>query len=427
MNARDYVPILALMFTSVLMSPGCNERRGEIERPEKILSKREIVYNDTTYVRLAHMWKEYYDAFPSEDAYANWMYATRYAGNDNYGSLLKRGLDKYPANPTLLYLAAMNTKHGVRDNLEGRRLLEKAVSLDRVYMDPWFGLAIHYMADNEPENLNVALRNLLEGNAIRDEIMDYSYNMLASLDTSAILITNGDNDTYPGWILTRILLVRPDVNIVNRSLLNTDWYPSWVIDQGVPNFISAGKLGQLREGILERLKKEKTPISAGGPFGDTLIVLLVDAAKLANRPVYFAATLYRTDVVERYVKGGRNLGLVTLVTPTIVPYPLQLKRLFDTWTTKFRTGGLDSWQFRHSQAAQAGRYLVMNYFATFLRLSDHFITEMPEYRLALFRWYRDHLVELLRPEQVDQMHQVWCGHDSPREIKDWCRSQGMSE
>ena len=47
--------------------------------------------------------------------------------------------------------------------------------------------------------------------------------------------------------------------------------------RGVPNFISAGKLGQLREGILERLKKEKTPISAGGPFGDTLIVLLVDA------------------------------------------------------------------------------------------------------------------------------------------------------
>jgi hypothetical protein len=426
MIAQCHRSILILVVVSVFLSQGCNKGRGEIERPERILSKREIVYNDTTYARLAHLWNDYYDAFPSEDAYANWMYAARYAGQDNYESLLNKGLDKYPANPVLLYLAAMNTKHGARGNVEGRRLLEKAVRLDPVYMDPWFGLTIHYLADNDPENLDVALRHLLEGNAIRDEIMDYSYNMLASLDANAILITNGDNDTYPGWILTRILQFRPDVKIVNRSLLNTDWYFSWIIKEGVPNFINQSGLDRLREGIVEGMKKERTPIPAGGPFGDTLIVLLVDAAKLAGRPVYFAATLYSTDMVERYTNAGRNLGLVTLVTPSSTPYPVELKRLFDTWVNRFRTGGLDSWQFHHSRAAQAGRYLVTNYAATFSRLADRISTETPEYRLDLFRWYRDHLVELLSPEKVDQINHVWCREDSLLEIKEWCRSQGAS-
>ena len=427
MRIVDLKPIPILLLASSLLGQACSRGPEEVERPERILSKREIVYDSATYARLSQAWKDYYDAFPSEDAYANWMYAARYASVTDYESLLHKGLNKYPANPVLLYLGAMNIKHGTRDNVEARQLLEKAVKLDPVYMDPWFGLTIHYMADNDPENFNVALRRLLEGNAIRDEVMDYSYNMLASLDANAILITNGDNDTYPGWILTRILRFRPDVNIVNRSLLNTDWYFSWIVNEGVPSFINQSKLERLREGILERMRASKIPVPAGGPFGDTLIVLLLDAAKLAGRPVYFACTLHITEMVERYTSAGRNLGLVSLVTPTSTAYSVQLKRLFNTWINRFRTGGLDSWQFRHSQQARAGRYLAMNYAATFSSFTDRIIAEMPEYRLDLFRWYRDHLVGLIPRAKVDQINHMWCRDDSPREIKDWCRSQGESE
>ena len=114
--------------------------------------------------------------------------------------------------------------------MDGRRQLEKAIALDRHFADPWFSLVIHYMESREIEQLNVALRRLLESGAVADEVMDYNYNVLISLEENAILITNGDNDTYPAWILTRILDVRPDVNIINRSLLNTDWYPLYVIE-----------------------------------------------------------------------------------------------------------------------------------------------------------------------------------------------------
>ena len=53
---------------------------------------------------------------------------------------------------------------------------------------------------------------------------DVAKDYLESCAKNAILFTFGDNDTYPLWYAQEVEGVRPDIRIINNSLLGIDWY-----------------------------------------------------------------------------------------------------------------------------------------------------------------------------------------------------------
>jgi tetratricopeptide (TPR) repeat protein len=102
--------------------------------------------------------------------------------------------------------------------------LREAVKYDPGDGNAWSSLWVQAMMRGDLEMEQTAAIRMIDSGFLSKPLLAYNRWQLEHLPENAILLTNGDMDTYPAAALRAKEGLREDVALVNLSLLNLPWY-----------------------------------------------------------------------------------------------------------------------------------------------------------------------------------------------------------
>lgn len=253
---------------------------------------------------------------------------------------------------------------------------------------------------------------------------DFARNMLVSLPPGTLLVTGGDNDTYPLWYLQAVEKEREDVAVLNINLLNTAPYLKHLLERrrDFPLGIPYEQLDELRPihwrdttisipapptsipglgGVVSQdsIRFEVVPSLANKYLlVQDQVLLSIVRTNQWRRPIYVASTVSKSAVswLAPYLQME---GLAQRVAPE--PRPLETQEtLKENLLEKYRYRGYaDPDVTLDPISGQMG----MNYYPLFLQLAYSY--EQQDDRVSLLA-LKHRMIELLPPERLHPPQQL---------------------
>jgi hypothetical protein len=139
---------------------------------------------------------------------------------------------------------------------------------------------------------------------------DWAYNALMSVQPYGILITNGDNDTFPLWYMQEVEGVRRDVSVIVSSYLDTSWYAKQVRDLSQPCVDGMTPAPQSSRIICQRTYQSiASPWPAANLPEDSVLPLSdTEIERIAQMPIRLAqAALFEAGGIRTTIPAGTVL------------------------------------------------------------------------------------------------------------------------
>lgn len=212
---------------------------GNSQKPEEIYSIIKVNKPHSFFVTQAKLWWEVTQKDKkNENAWYNYFKANRYAKmtykqKDTgiaYNSKewlkeskylmsadeIKKLISKNIPN-TFIYFLVMESD--CNNNKKKLEYLQKAYKLQPNNPVIYDEMVVAYEIDG-----NIIKRKEINNlwhktNSISSGLLNYNFNVLMSMKQNSVILTFGDNDTYPIWMLQDALGIREDITLLNLSLM----------------------------------------------------------------------------------------------------------------------------------------------------------------------------------------------------------------
>jgi formylglycine-generating enzyme required for sulfatase activity len=315
--------------------------RSHGETPEKIYPKTKIIKSIEWYAHQASLWKEKASQAPGDaHAWLNYFIAAKYSlsTDQELSSIVESSAKAVPETFEYHFIKSVSSPFSQErfDHLlKAYQMQPENPSLysELVQMNEF----LHNTSSRKEFS-----RKLFQSGLVSQSLLNYSYNVLMSIEENAILFTDSDNTTLPIYLLQDVIGTRTDVTVLNLDMLVQDEY-------------RAAKLASLNLNLSSYISSSR----------QELCTLLPE--QNPTRVFYYALTLSKDNILsikdQLYVVGlASQLSTQRVDNITAIKNNLENRFLLDYLTVDFNGEG------EHS----AGKVLNANYIVPMLLLLEHY-------------------------------------------------------